>query len=61
MEAGVAIRGEEIVARQRAAETAFQDGQPAKKAANPGPGDIDRWKDRPTFRCFRDKFGAYRE
>eukprot|EP00959_Pyramimonas_sp_CCMP1952_P059540 1243722-Pyramimonas_sp.AAC.1 len=55
MEAGVEIRGEEIVARKTAAETAIQDSQPAKKAATSGPGDIDSTKERPTFRCLPDK------
>eukprot|EP00959_Pyramimonas_sp_CCMP1952_P391391 8202383-Pyramimonas_sp.AAC.1 len=55
MEASVEIRGEEITARKRATEAAFRDGQPAKKAANPSTGDINSWKERPTFRCFPDK------
>eukprot|EP00959_Pyramimonas_sp_CCMP1952_P030081 630752-Pyramimonas_sp.AAC.2 len=59
MEAGVEIRGEEIMACKRAAEAAFQDGQPAKKAANPSTRDIDSWKERPTFRCFPDKLRAW--
>eukprot|EP00959_Pyramimonas_sp_CCMP1952_P170234 3556466-Pyramimonas_sp.AAC.1 len=55
MEAGVEIRGEEITARKRAAEAAFRDGQPTKKAANSNTGDIDSWKNKPTFRCYPDK------
>eukprot|EP00959_Pyramimonas_sp_CCMP1952_P352172 7378841-Pyramimonas_sp.AAC.1 len=59
MEAGVEIRGEEITARKRVAETASQDGQPTKKAANSDTGDIDSWKERPIFRCYPDKLRGW--
>eukprot|EP00959_Pyramimonas_sp_CCMP1952_P151610 3172106-Pyramimonas_sp.AAC.1 len=55
MEVGVEVRGEEIVARKRAAQKAIQDSQPAKKAATSGPGDNDSRKERPIFRCLPDR------
>eukprot|EP00959_Pyramimonas_sp_CCMP1952_P321338 6724319-Pyramimonas_sp.AAC.1 len=55
MEAGVEIRGEEIAARKRAAEAAFRDGRPTKKAVSSNAGDIDSWKNKPIFRCYPDK------